>query len=362
MYQRLKWYKGDGPGPDEFCVRPVYVLELLGERLKIHEQILKTVVFIGAENPRGFTPYGTALLGFVEYEGHTIVILVTCPHVVDLIPGDIISIRINRRDGTSETRGYLKSNFLGFEDKSLDICGAPIALDPSIYDFFPIPLNSKSWRKSILEEGAPAIGEEVCVVGLYTSHFGYVQNRPVVRMGHIAASFEEKVMTNRGYVWGFLIECHSIAGLSGSPVFWMKNTTELKDGKVVQRRAYLPLGILLGYHVVESKEDEIVVPQFQNDDPPNRDDKGVDERRTGFSVVLPINHAHDIVESEEFMKRTKEALEDFKKKKGSFREASAVPSANGVRGDAPASDANLNHREDFNSLLGEAARKHESKD
>src|SRR5207244_3857075 len=117
-----------------------------------------------------------------------------------------------------------------------------IGLDPSIYDFYPIPLSSSQFREGILQEGPPGSGDEVCVVGLYTSHFGCVRNRPIVRMGHLAAMLEEQVMTNRGHVWGYLIECHSIAGLSGSPVFWMKEKLELKNGKVGKARGYFPLG------------------------------------------------------------------------------------------------------------------------
>jgi hypothetical protein len=177
-------------------------------------------------------------------------------------------------------------------------------------------------------------------------------------MGHIAAMTEEKSMTSRGQVYGFLVECNSIAGLSGSPVFWMHETLQMRDGIPIQRRGYLAIGIVLGYHVVETKEDEILVPQFQNDElTSSAGQRGMEERRTGFAVILPISYAHQIVESEIFMNRSIEAFEEFRKKGPNFHDASAAPKT--ATDASPAIDVNPNHQEDFNRLLNQAAKKRE---
>jgi hypothetical protein len=339
---------------------PAYMWEMLEARMRVDERVRKSVVFIGVETDRGFLPYGTALIGLVVFAedeggGYGNTVIVTARHVVDQIPGDTVFLRVNRRDGTSDIRKLPKEWLITFTDRAVDLCVLPTFIDPSIYDIFAINLRAAEWEKYIAELGDPEPGDEVCVVGLYTTHYGHVQNMPVVRIGNIAALPAERVMTDVGYVYGYLIECYSIAGLSGSPVFWTVSKYEIKDGQVMVQRAYLPLGILIGYHVVESKEDEIVVPQFQAA-PDSRtaspQSQQREERRTGFAVVLPINHIFRIFESEKMTKILKEAADDLKKKSG-FRRASAGP----LEVDLPSSDANPTHLEDFNRLVDVAARK-----
>jgi hypothetical protein len=166
---------------------------------------------------------------------------------------------------------------------------------------------------------------------LYTSHYGHARNAPVVRIGHLAALPEEKVMTDVGYVHAYLIECHSIAGLSGSPVYLTIPRMRMKDGKLQYAKEgfYLPLGILIGHHMIKSRESELAVPQFQQiPEERERDDSDempLDERRTGFAVVLPINHIFDMFESEELKKLFGRAASEEMAKSG-FRPASAVSS------------------------------------
>src|ERR1700730_2622006 len=342
---------------------PLYVWEWLEARVRVGERVRKSVVFIGAENERGFNPYGTALIGLVVYEDFANTVIITAHHVVEDIPGETISVRTNRKDGSSDARKVPKKSLIRFEDRAIDLCVFPLYLDPTIYDFFAISLQSAEWERRLKELGDPEPGDEVCAVGLYTSHYGHTRNMPVARIGHIAALPEERVATDRGHVHGYLIECQSIAGLSGSPVFWTVPTFKLRnDGQVLQRRAHFPLGILIGHHVVESTPDELIVPKFQQ--PPEEPwPEGVpkpksEERRTGFAVVLPINHIFRIFESEEIMAILKKATEKTKNASG-FRAASAVPA---VELDHPANDANPKHREDFNSLLHAAVQKRESED
>jgi hypothetical protein len=283
------------------------------------------------------------------------VVLVTAQHVVSDIPDQKIAVRVNLKDGTSKIHQIDKRSAITFKDNAIDLMAFPFGIDPIAHDIYVIPLTSSSWEEQIAGFGDPGPGDEVCVVGLYTTHFGHVRNIPVVRIGHLAAMPEEKVMTDRGYVMGYLIECHSIAGLSGSPVYWNVPQFRMKDGKFQHIHTYVPLGILIGYHVIESREDEIAVPQFQQTEedrqygePSNK----VDERRTGFGVVLPIQHIYGIFESEEIQKVMAENVGEARKKSG-YRPASAIPTVDVA---PPASDENPKHREDFERLLGKAAK------
>jgi hypothetical protein len=339
---------------------PLYVWEWLEARLRVDERVRMTVVFIGAENERGFSPYGTAVVGLVAFEDLANSVLVTAQHVLEDIPGDYVSVRINRRDGGADIRKIKKSGAVTFTERAIDLAVLPETIDPTIYDVWAVPLSSSAWNEQLTKYGEPGPGDEVCVVGLYTTHFGHIRNMPVARIGHIAALPEEKVMTDRGYVHGYLIECQSIAGLSGSPVFWAHARFGVVEGVVRRQITYIPLGILIGYHVVESSQDELIVPQFQQLPEvrlPEVFKPKSEERRTGFAVVLPINHIFRMFEASEMQKIIKEGA-DYVRKASGYRRASAGP----LEIDPPASDANPKHREDFTSLVSAAARKREQED
>src|SRR5436309_3982902 len=114
------------------------VWQLSEARLRVDERVRKSVVFIGAENERGFTPYGTALIGLVTFEDFGNTVIITAHHVVEDIPGNRVSVRLNRKDGSADTRKLQKSWLITFKDRAIDLCVFPISIDPSIYDFFAI--------------------------------------------------------------------------------------------------------------------------------------------------------------------------------------------------------------------------------
>lgn len=337
---------------------PLYVWETLGGRLRVNEKVRQSVVFVGIETESGFLPYGTALLGIASYEDMGQPVAITARHVMDDIPGDFVSIRVNRKDGSSGTIKVKKSLTITFKDKATDLAVLPIHLDHAIYDVYAIPLQSAARQWQVKSLGEPSFGDEICVVGLYTTHYGHIRNIPIVRVGHIAAMPEEQVMTDRGYVVGYLIECHSIAGLSGSPVYWNVPQLRLVNGVIqtFENPNYMPLGILIGYHVIESKDDEIIVPQFQQSPERRKESKPskqTDERRTGFAVVLPIQLIYKLFESDEMQKILKTAVEGARQRSG-YRTASAVPP---LEVDLPVGDENPNHLKDFKRLVDVAGRK-----
>jgi hypothetical protein len=79
-------------------------------RLRVEEKIRQSVIFVGFKGEHGFLPYGTGLLGIAMYEDMGIVNLVTAKHVVDDVVGEKIWVRLNRRDGTTETKALTKSS------------------------------------------------------------------------------------------------------------------------------------------------------------------------------------------------------------------------------------------------------------
>jgi hypothetical protein len=343
---------------------PLYLWEREDAALRVDQKVKKCVVFLGAEDRGRFVPYGSGFVGIVKYGPFGFEFVVTAKHVVDDIPGPDVVIRLNKWDGKADTFKLSKHPHFFFQDRAIDVALLPVNLDPAVHDYFCVPLDRDTWEKERKAGGDPAEGDEVSIVGLYTSHYGYESNITIVRIGHIAALPGERVMTDRGYVFGYLIGTHSIAGHSGSPVFLnlpplrVKNQAleYLSDGEPT----HLPLGILIGHHVVETKEDEIFVPQFQTPmgerstapRPPARNE----ERRTGFAVAVSLDVIFRLFEEDGMKTIMQKSVENAQK---GFKSDSARPAAvsSSPGSCEQSSDANPRHLEDFKRLVDVAARK-----
>jgi hypothetical protein len=124
--------------------------------------------------------------------------------------------------------------------------------------------------------------------------------------------------------------------------------------EVLTTPLFLPIGILVGYHVVESKEDQISVPQFQTGSGAKATSAASpDEKNTGFGVVIPIERVFDIVESDLVKKGIEASAESYFKSSGYVPSAAPVSPAKS----APSTtDENPQHKEDFTRLVGVAAK------
>ncbi len=336
---------------------PTYVWRARHGEMLIDELIRKTVVFLGREAYGTFTPYGTGTLCAYEgNEGISFMFVATAKHVLDDIRGDAFWARINRTDGTCATVKVEKQYFnVEPESKETDLILFSIVMDVGLFDCLFLPINRTKFGEAFKDAWEASIGDEVCVTGLYTSHYGNLRNIPIVRVGHLAALPEEPVATDRGYVEGYLIELHSIAGLSGSPVFVSPPPIYRdKQGEIKFRHGsvHLPLGILIGHHVIESKEDEIVVPKFQKasaaPDP-------LYQKNTGFGVVIPLERLLEMCERPDVQSVFADAAK-VKKAKSGF-----VPDAS-VSTERAQEEGNPEHKEDFRRLLNAAAKTREQED
>ena len=117
-------------------------------------------------------------------------------------------------------------------------------------------------------------------------------------MGNIARMPGEPVLSKYGELQAYLVETRSIAGLSGSPVFLNPPDMRYFDGKPhwleMKGMASLPIGMMLGYHKVQTAEDQIPVPQHESDEADAR--PSADERNTGLAVVVPMERILEIME------------------------------------------------------------------
>lgn len=89
---------------------------------------------------------------------------------------------------------------------------------PSTVNVWPFPLKWAVTPEFIVKERIGP-GDDVFVAGLFWRHTGQARNIPIIRVGNLVAMPEEPVKTGMGLQEAYLIELHSIGGLSGSPVF-----------------------------------------------------------------------------------------------------------------------------------------------
>lgn len=276
---------------------PSSATDFLGHDVRVHRDVPKSVVFVGTDVGGRFSPLGTGFLGGIRYHQFDFFFLITADHVLDMIRGDEIAVRMNRKGMDPITLRCLKG---GLKDKQNDIALIQIQI-PENHDHHALRLDRNLHEIELRDLWSPDVGDEVVTVGLYASHYGHSRNVPVVRVGNIARMpDDEHVRSTRGvYCSAYLVETRSIVGLSGSPVFL--NVPHMTIDPDTDKPRFLtgsgvkaiPIGMMLGYHLVRSAEDQIGVPSDDDDSDPSPD---TDERNTGFAVVIPIERIFDMVE------------------------------------------------------------------
>ncbi|MER8451533.1 serine protease [Mesorhizobium sp. M1428] len=298
---------------------PSFAERLLGVCVRVHSDIPKTVVFVGTEVGGRFNPLGTAFLGSVEHKGNYFNFVITAKHVIDLAGSQAV-IRLNRKEREPIV---LPLNHMKLVDPIHDLAVISIAL-PDAMDQFCLPLGRAVHLDELERKWRPDLGDEVATVGLYSSHHGVTRNVPVVRIGNIARMPDDELVRSNsgGYISAYLVETKSILGLSGSPVFVNVPRVRFDQNGSMQtlrgaRITEFPIGVMIGYHLVRSAEDQIAVPHNEDADP----GPDTDERNTGFAVVVPIERVFDLLEKRELVAAMDETVNHLSKT-GGFRPAS----------------------------------------
>lgn len=331
---------------------PAYVAERLGTYVRIADaEARETVVYVGLEANGSFAPRGTGFVVGVKHNDFNFNFIVTADHVLDLVPGDHFWVRWNTKAGLAGQPVRFEKNRKIVVPAEWDLAVIPLGgmpLDGLLLR--AILLDWASFEKTLKEIWSPELGDDVTTIGLFTSHHGQTKNIPVVRVGNIAMLPDEPVRTTRGYLKAYLVEVRSIMGLSGSPVFLNVPPMRGDRGQVeILEGPRGPLiGVMLGYFLVGSAEDQIIVPQMQGDDFADKE-PSMDERNTGFAIVLPVQNLYELLESDVMRKAFDAAIADHLKK-APYRQAGAVvpaknapPStdARASRGNARRSDTRL---------------------
>jgi hypothetical protein len=277
------------------------------------------------------------LKGSEELTGHLLYVpyLVTNRHVV--FGGGASVVSINRRDGAAPDVFPFEPTDWIEHPKGDDLAAIslfPFA-DTSIHMTAHIPHASLLTRKGFTELMI-GVGDEVFMIGRFINHQGKHNNRPAVRFGSISMGVEDIwVKKDNRFQESIAVEMRSRTGFSGSPVavYRMKNNILSREIPEEYSEFWALLGVNWGYILDEDGEN------------------------TWLNGVVPSWKVRELFEVPALKDKQREIEEDFRAKYTQSSGSAAQSFA-----DEAASDANPNHREDFNSLLGAAVRKRELKD
>ena len=169
-------------------------------------------------------------------------------------------------------------------------------------------------------------GEEVVMLGRFLGYDGMDENKPAARFGNLAMAPTVPIPHPWGFTQSsFLIECRSVSGYSGSPVFIYRVQTTISAGFVAigaeRGKESLPrfLGIDWG------NLDRVGLNDYEVDWA-NADAEASFPRRSGMMVAVPAWRLAELLDSKE--------VQDMKKK----AEAEAQKAAKGVNLDFETSE------------------------
>lgn len=251
----------------------------------VDDEIRKCVVFIAVRKADdSFVLKGTAF--FVVRpagDGNTLSYLVTARHVIEGVKDlglEHVYVRMNTKDGSLGYASTSISQWIFPKDSTIDLALCPAGL--------PSQFNHKLLHTSLfaddlyLKTNEVNVGDEVVVTGLFKHHHGDNANIPIVRVGNIAAMPIEPVQTKDCRREAYLIECRSIGGLSGSPVFtnlgyhrYIGGVLKTWDGKP----SHSLIGVIQGHYDTYESGIDLAV-----------DDTGKEARvNSGIAIVTPVS-------------------------------------------------------------------------
>ncbi|HEY6763964.1 MAG TPA: hypothetical protein VI386_04270 [Candidatus Sulfotelmatobacter sp.] len=237
--------------------------------------------------------------------------VVTASHVVR--EGKASALRTNTRSGGVGIIYNTSTGWIHHPDGD-DIAALPVAFD---YEKIKARGISENWfiTKERVEQYRIGPGDEAFIIGRFVSHEGKQQNLPAVRFGQLSMLPVEPIRTPRGLLQeAFLVECRSLPGYSGSPVFIapMPFNTAVREEIPPAMFLGIDMGHLTDRRPVLSKEGTRV----QGKRVPVNEDWFV-ETNTGMSCVVPAWKVRELLYAEELVEFRKEVLREYEVQKQS---------------------------------------------
>ncbi len=289
----------------------------------VPEQVKKCVAFVYYRPRRqaaglpDLTPAGTAfLLGSRQSVGDGFWCdVVTARHVIDGIRSRSADgkayLRVNTNAGPSCLFETALDSWEPHPDPATDVAILPAVvlpwdqLDVLFYDILG------SLTDQAIAQNEIGVGDEVFMAGLFSNHHETDRCIPIIRVGNIAAMPGEPVRTGLGHAPAYLIECRSIGGLSGSPVFVHLGLMRFVGGDIRLAKDVGAVGAifyLLG--LVHGHYDVHAAPDAFSEDAPSLKDETIN---MGIAIVVPIQRVVEFINTPERLEMRKKTEEKWAK-------------------------------------------------
>jgi hypothetical protein len=354
--------------------------------MQVDDRLRFCTGFVGTGTSDNFVAHGTCFCAFMADGDFTFDYLISAQHLLwpqrrknpQKPPDTPIVVRLNTKAGTSRVIPAPPKDWIYPTDPTIDVCAfrfsemmhdASDELEVNSINLQTMAIGSHPLHSA--EAVGLCLGDEMFICGAFVGRVGYRKNIPVVRIANVAAMPEEPIDFASPKQPAYLIETRSLGGTSGSPVF-----LNLQDHRVMRRvhgyrigmtqstpdtheqrntthliLPYLLLGMFIYFHGGNFPQDFVA-----EDDSEIHPLKDVDFN-AGIGITLPVSVITDLLNSDIAKEGRVKEIEEKKRRSGA-RPASAIRHLGNDEGDGHhATDANPTHREDFNFLLGGAARK-----
>lgn len=307
--------------------------------LKIDETQMSSVVFLcvdeqGEDGVVRPVPRATGFFVGVREEGGSGILpyVVTARHCVEEAGRDPLYIRVNRIATVGGYEDIPTSRADWYTHDEWDVALIPFVApkeEARRLRMSMVPLEQfvdadyRFWaRRTMFEQTAKNlggflidIGHEVAFLGLFIQHAGRGRNLPIARFGSISRMPFEPITVKRRegqqeQIVGYLAECRSWGGHSGSPVFWSSpdavQVIEVphpqKPDQLVPVSHQTPLYALLG---LVSAHYDIGTRAREYEDI-------VTDVNAGIAVVTPSVDIYDLLMREDVVKDRERRMEDDK--------------------------------------------------
>lgn len=236
--------------------------------------------------------------------------IVTNRHVV---ANRDVFVRFNTKLGKTDVKEAPNSSWIKHPDgDDVAVCAFGQSMDEYKYNFVD---SGHFMTEEIQRKEDIGIGDEVFMVGRFINHDGKQKNHPSLRYGNIAMMTSEPIEDSRSGIKqeSYLVECRSMGGYSGSPVFVTTMPLHMARARRENTARTFPRGPwLLGinwchiHHRMPIKTvsaDTFVLTE------PEAVEPGCEYTlaNTGMAGVVPVGKLVELLESDEVKEQRRES-------------------------------------------------------
>jgi hypothetical protein len=226
-------------------------------------------------------------------------------------------LRFNTKLGKTEIKPAPKDSWVSHPNgDDVAVCAFGESMDEYRYNHID---STQFMTPEIQQKEDIGIGDEVFMVGRFINHEGKQLNHPALRYGNIAMMTSEPIKDERAGIeqQSYIIECRSMGGYSGSPVFVTTMPLHMARARRENTVRTFPRGPwLLGinwchiHHRVPTKVascDTFVLTEPQQVQPGGE----YVYENTGMAGVVPVSKLIELLESDEVKEQRRESEKEL---------------------------------------------------